>query len=190
MALLKTLTRLARKHRFQAWLFIPAILFFGAARLGSETAAAPDYQIKAVFLFNFAQFVEWPPKAFPDSQAHVVIAVLGEDPFGSYLDETILGEKANGHPLVVQRYRRASEIKVCHVLFISRSEEGRLEQILASLKGRNVLTVADSNDFAARGGMVQFFTDKKVRMRINLEAVKAANLKISSKLLRVAETVP
>ena len=190
MALLKTLTRLARKHRFRAWLFIPVILFLGAAKLCSETAASPEYQIKAVFLFNFAQFVEWPPKAFPDPQTPVVIGVLGEDPFGAYLDETLRGEKTNGRPLVVQRYRRASEIKVCHVLFISRSEEGRLEQILASLKGRNVLTVADSNDFAARGGMVQFFTDKKVRMRINLEAAKAANLKISSKLLRVAETVP
>jgi hypothetical protein len=81
------------------------------------------------------------------------------------------------------------EIKTCHVLFISRSETDRLEQILASVKGRNILTVGDAEDFALRGGMIQLVTEKnKIRMRINLEAVKAAGLTISSKLLRVAET--
>jgi hypothetical protein len=82
-------------------------------------------------------------------------------------------------------------MKTCHVLFISRSEAERLEQILTGLRGRNTLTVADIDDFALRGGMIQLVTEKnKIRMRINLEAVKAANLTISSKLLRVAETKP
>jgi hypothetical protein len=140
-------------------------------------------------LFNFAQFVDWPPKAFPEAQTPLVIGILGEDLFGSYLDETVRGEKVNDRPLVVQRYHRIGEIKTCHVLFISRSESARLEEILASLKGRSILTVGDTDDFALRGGMIRFVTEKnKIRMRINLEAVKAANLTISSKLLRLAET--
>jgi hypothetical protein len=95
----------------------------------------------------------------------------------------------NDRPLVVQRYHRLGEIKTCHVLFISRTESARLEEILASLKGRSILTVGDTDDFALRGGMIRFVTEKnKIRMRINLEAVKAANLTISSKLLRLAET--
>ena len=98
------------------------------------------------------------------------------------------GEKVNGRRLIVQRYRRMGDVKICHVLFISRSEADRLEQILGSLKGRNVLTVGDTDDFASRGGMIALATEKnKVRLRINLEAVKAANLTVSSKLLRVAE---
>src|SRR5947208_4462362 len=135
------------------WLvaFAPALTAW--RDLPAQTAPAQEYQLKAVFLFNFAQFVEWPPQAFPDRQVPLVIGVLGEDPFGAYLDETVRDEKVNNRPLAVQRYRRVEEIKSCHILFISRSEAGRLEQILARLKGRHILTVADTEGFALRGVM-------------------------------------
>ena len=153
-------------------------------------AQSKEYQIKAVFLFNFAQFVDWPTNAFPEAQAPLVIGILGEDPFGSYLDETVRGEKVNNRPLLVQRYRSVDQIKSCHILFISRSEADRLEEIFNGLKGRNILTVGDYDGFAQRGGMVRFVTEKnKVRLRIGLEAAKAAHLTISSKLLRPAEIV-
>lgn len=173
---------------FMRWWWVSILLFAGNLKLSAQTAVSPEYEIKAVFLFNFARFVDWPAKAFPDADAPFVIGVLGEDPFGSYLDETLRGEKVNGRPLTVQRYHRVGEIRACQVLFISRSEADRLEQIVASLRGRGILTVGDTDDFAARGGMIRLATEKnKVRMRINLDAVKAANLAISSKLLRVAE---
>jgi hypothetical protein len=82
------------------------------------------------------------------------------------------------------------EIKTCHILFISGSESKQLEQIIATLKGRNILTVSDSVGFSRHVGMIRFVTDKnKLRLRINLEAATAANLTISSKLLRPAEIV-
>ena len=90
----------------------------------------------------------------------------------------------------VQRYRRVDEIRTCHVLFISRSEERRLEQTLASLKDRNILVVGDSDDFIQRAGMIQLATSQgKIRLRINVNAARTANLTISSKLLRSAEIV-
>ena len=184
MALLKAFAPASR-----AWLWMSILLGAGALRLSAQTSA--EYQLKAVFLFNFAQFVDWPPKAFPEPQTPLVIGVLGEDPFGNYLDETVRGEKVNGRPLAVQRYRRVNEIKICHVLFISHSESDRLEQIFASLRGRSILTVGDVDDFCLRGGMIRLVNEKnKIRMHINLEPVKAANLTISSKLLRVAELKP
>jgi len=194
MALLKAVAQAPANRRLKnqlgCWLIFSAVLLSSGPRLCGQTAS-PEYQVKAVFLFNFAQFVDWPPKAFPDAQSPLVISVLGDDPFGSYLDETVRGEKANGRPLAVQRYRRTSDIKTCHVLFISRSETDHLDQIFGSLRGRNILTVGESEDFALRGGMIQFIKEKnKIRMRINLEAVRAANLKISSKLLQVAEAKP
>jgi hypothetical protein len=158
--------------------------------LPSQSAPAAEYQVKAIFLFNFAQFVDWPSGAFSGAQTPLVIGVLGEDPFGGYLDETVRGERVNNRSLTVQRYRRVDDIKTCHVLFISRSEEGRLEQILASLKARNILTVADAESGARRGVMIRFVTEQnKIRLRINLAAARAANLTISSKLLRLAEIV-
>jgi hypothetical protein len=146
--------------------------------------------VKAVFLFNFAQFVAWPSSAFPDSSAPLVIGVLGDDPFGSFLDETVRGETVGGRPLEVRRYRSIDEVKTCHILFISPSEEGRVEGILESLKSRPILTVSDGAAFARRGGMVRFISENsRVRVRVNLEAAESANLTISSKLLRAVEIV-
>ena len=149
----------------------------------------PEYQAKAVVLFNSAQFVTWPSSQPADIP--LVIAILGDDPFGSYLDETARGEKVNNRSLSIQRARRGTETRNCQILFVSRSEGERAAQIVSNLKGRSVLTVSDIEGFAKLGGMIELFLEKdKVRMRINLEAVRAAGLRISSKLLRVAEVMP
>jgi hypothetical protein len=156
----------------------------------AQSPPDPEYQLKAVFLFNFAQFVEWPASAFPGPDAPLVIGVLGEDPFGTYLDETVRAETVNGRPLEVRRYRGVEEIGTCHILFVSRLEEGRLREVLDSLRGRSILTVSDAARFATRGGMVGFVTDhNRIRLRINLEAAQAAHLTLSSKLLRPAQIV-
>lgn len=172
------------------WLVLSAVLLSGGRDAPAETTPPPEYQLKAVFLFHFAQFVEWPPEAFPEAQTPLVIGVLGEDPFGAYLDETVRSETVNNRSLVVHRYHQVEEIETCHVLFISRSEADRLEQILASLKGRHILIVGDADGFIRRGGMIRFILDEnKIRLRINLAAAKDANLVMSSKLLRPAEIV-
>src|SRR4029077_16348988 len=122
------------------------------------------------------------------SHAPLVIGILGDDPFGSYLDETVRGQKVNNRALAIQRFRRSTELRNCNILFISQSERYRAAEIVSSLKGRSILTVSDMDGFADSGGMIQFVTEQnKIRVRINLNAVKAANLKVSSKLLSVAE---
>lgn len=163
------------------------LLWWAPSGYGTDTR---EYQIKAVFLFNFAQFVEWPPVAFADPQAPFVIGVLGEDPFGPLLEEVLAGEKIGGRTFLVHRYQRVEEIGLCHILFISRSEADRLDSIVASLQNRSLLTVCDTEGFSKRGIMIRFFNDKnRIRLRINLDMVKAASLTISSKLLRPAEIV-
>ena len=175
--------------------FAALMLALVALPLAASTASAPaepvrEYQIKAVFLFNFTQFVEWPPGAFSDARSPFVIGVLGEDPFGTYLDDVVRGERVDDRPLVVQRCRNTEGAAACHILFISRSEAPRFEQILTDLRGRNILTVGDAKDFARRGGMIRLFTENnKIRLRINVDAAKAAGLTISSKLLRPSEVV-
>ena len=169
---------------------VGGLLLAGGLVVSAQTAPAREYQIKAVFLFNFAQFVEWRPADFADANSPIVIGVLGADPFGAYLDETVMGEKVDNRPLTVERYRTVDEIKACHILFISRSETNRLLPILSGLNGRNVLVVGDSDNFVQRGGMIQLANaQNKVRLIVNAEAAKAANLTISSKLLRSAEVV-
>lgn len=146
--------------------------------------------MKAVFLFNFAQFVEWPPAAFSEESAPLAICILGDDPFGSYLDDVVRGEQVNSRRLTVQRFRAAEDVKGCQVLFVSRSESRNLEKTLASLKEVDALTVSDAHGFAQRGGMIQLETENgKIHLKINVNAAKASSLTISSKLLRSAEIV-
>jgi uncharacterized protein DUF4154 len=194
MALLSIVLRALALRGVQAsarsWCVICGLLLLGGLDASAQTGASREYQVKAVFLFNFAQFVEWPPAAFAGANSPIVIGVLGENPFGTDLDETLRGETVNNRPLEVRRYHRLDEIKTCHVLFISRSEANRLEQILVSLKDRSILTVGDGEDFVQRGGMIRLATaQNKIRLIINVDAAKAANLTISSKLLRAAELV-
>jgi len=169
---------------------LAVVLILAGHSAFAQPAASKEFQVKAVFLFNFAQFVEWPTSAFADEQKPLIIGVLGEDPFGPYLDDTVRGEKVNGRPLAVERYHKIEEVKTCHILFVSHSETAHLKQDLEVLKSRPILTVSDINDFCRQGGTIQFVTDKnKIRLKINVEAARAAHLTISSKLLRPAEIV-
>ena len=170
--------------------FLVSLLACSTFFVPAQTSVTPEYQLKAVFLFNFTQFVEWSPSSFISAQASFDIGVLGENPFGSYLEDVVSGEKVNGRPLVVYHYKNLEEIKTCHILFINKAEINNLEDILAGIKGKNILTVSDAPNFLQQQGMVRFITkSNKIHIQINLEAAKEADLTISSKLLRVAEIV-
>lgn len=162
----------------------------GLIASGGAWSAPTPTQVEAVYLFNFSQFVEWPPESFPEGRSPLVIGVLGNDPFGQTLDEVVQGESVNGRALAVQRFQRIEDVADCHILFISRSERDQLRQILEHLKGRSILTVSDMDEFANAGGMIRFVNvENKIRLRINVDAARAAGLTISSKLLRPAQIV-
>jgi hypothetical protein len=156
----------------------------------TKTRLARAEDLKAVFLLNFAQFVEWPTNAFPDETAPFVIGILGENPFGKSLDAIVANETVHNHKIIVGYYRDLRDITSCHILFIASSESARLDRIFDSLKGRSILTVGETDDFTARDGMIRFsIVQNKLHLAINLEAAQAAQLVISSKLLRLAEIV-
>jgi hypothetical protein len=173
---------------YSLWLGV-SILLVALVPLVAAAATAREYQVKAVFLFNFTQFVTWPSGPCTNAASPLIIGVLGDDPYGSYLDETVRGEKIGGRPLVVQRYRSVAEVPGCQILFIGISEDRRLQEAIALLKDRSVLTVTDGA--AGRsGGIVRFVTENnRVRLQIDVGAAKAAGLTISSKLLRAAQII-
>lgn len=155
-----------------------------------EVGLPNEFQIKAVFLYNFAQFVDWPPDAFESSDSPLIIGVLGMDPFGDFLEATVRGETVNGRRLVVERYRWVSEVDECHVLFVSGSEGSQAGHIAAMLEGRAILTVSDWESAGRGWPMIRFVMQRnRIRLRINLDAARSAGLTISSKLLRSAEMV-
>jgi hypothetical protein len=169
-----------------------AMALFSSAGLNAAPLAPEigEYQIKAVFLYNFAQFVEWPPDSYPNGNSPLIIGIIGDDPFGSYLDEAVKGERINNRAIVIQRYANLQDATACQILFVSKSKSDRLDLVLDRLRGRSILTVSDMDGFTQRGGMIRFVMENnKVRLRINVRAVKEAHLTISSKLLRPAEIV-
>ena len=149
-----------------------------------------EYDLKAAFLFNFAQFVEWPPEAFPEASSPFIMCILGEDPFGKSLDEIVAREAIGNRKIVVRRHRDVQEISTCHILYVSASETPRLNQILASLDGRHILSVGETDLFTTQNGIIQFLiVENRLRLRINVEAARMAKLSISSQLLRQAQIV-
>ena len=148
-----------------------------------------EYDLKAVFLYNFATFVEWPKEARPAEGEPLVIGILGHDPFGPVLDEVLKGEVLNGCPLVARRVRSIDDAERCHILYISSSEAERMPRIVAALRDKPVLTVADTPRAAAEGVMISFDTGDRVQLHVNPRAAQQAGLSVSSKLLRVATVV-
>ena len=126
----------------------------------------------------------------PNANAPLILGVVGEDPFGPVLDETIKGKTANGHPFVVRRFRRGEDASGCQILFTSSSDQTYIRSLLASLKGSSVLTVGETEGFGRLGGIISFtLEENRVRFGINVAAAERARLKISSKLLSVAKVV-
>ncbi len=188
----------ALNPRLRAWHALALGVALCLAAAAAAPASAPDtrpvqvgeYDLKAVFLLYFPRFMEWPEGAFPSVDSPITIGILGDDPFGATLDEIVVDEIVEGRKLVVARYRRVEDIDACHVLFVSRSESERVFRILAALKGRHVLTVGETSEFTAAGGIIRFVVDQgKIRLQINAEVARSEGLTISSKLLRQAEIV-
>jgi hypothetical protein len=158
---------------------------------GTRGAEVPtEYQVKAVFIYNFSHFIEWPAQAFGTPNDPFYICIFGNDPFGSHLDEAVKGEQISQHPLAVRRIRDAADAKNCQILYIDRSEQAELHRTLTTLDHRSILTVSEQDGSAERGVMIQFSTENnRIRLRINVDSARSAGLTISSKLLRPAAIV-
>jgi hypothetical protein len=149
-----------------------------------------EYQVKAAFLYNFAKFVEWPALTFKADKDPLRICVLGQNPFGNALVEGVGGKTVVGRSLAVSDISDVSQGADCQILFIGSSERKRLRAIFADLRMTGILTVGETEGFATQGGIVNFkLEDGRVRLEINIEAASQAKLRISSKVLNLAQIV-
>ena len=170
------------------WVLGAVGLSFISAR--AQTPTASEYQVKAAFLYNFAKFIEWPPSSFSDASAPLRICILGRDPFGPELQDIADEKTINGRKLQVSQLADLGMARTCHILFIASSEKAQLKQIFESLHGADVLTVGDTKAFVEQGGMINFVLENdRVRFEVNHKAAEQAGLKVSSKLLNIAQSV-
>jgi YfiR/HmsC-like len=174
---------------FRSVLVLAACAIVPSGLFGQQPKPS-EYQIKAIYLYNFSKFVEWPPAAALAQDEPFPICVLGKDPFGPVLDTILSGEDSAGKRYVARRISRPQDAASCRILFVAASEEGRLKEVVAAVDKLSVLTVSDIPRFSQRGGMIQFLLDgDKVRFEVNLTNATDAGLILSSDLLKVAVTV-
>jgi len=156
----------------------------------AEAASMNEYQMKAAFLFHFAQFVEWPEESYKDANSPLIYCTIGEDPFHGSLDAALNEKTIGARSFRVMHLKKPQELPGCQVLFIGAGEKKLLPAILASVRGDSLLTVGESEHFVQEGGMIGFLLEEnKIRFEINLEAAQNAKLRISSRLLALAKSV-
>lgn len=154
-------------------------------------AEADEYEVKAAYLYRFLPFVTWPEEAGITTGQPIVVAVVGEDPFGTRLKNALRGKEIDRHPIVLKHFRSFKEYQPSAVLFVSRSEQKHYGLILSRLEGQPVLVVGEGEEFCRAGGSIGFLTvDNKVRFAISQAAMRQSGLQISSKLMALAVPCP
>jgi hypothetical protein len=180
------------KAPFRLWrqVLLLWLLLAGGMIWAGQPKPVGESQVKAVFLFNFTKFAYWPANGDVVANSPFVIGVVGEDTLGNSLDEAVRAELVQDRPIVVRRFRSSEAIGPCQILFIARSEIGRLDTVLERVRSQPVLTVADTAHAAEAGVMINLvLVEGSVKMEINQRAVESAGFKISAKLLGLARIV-
>jgi hypothetical protein len=155
----------------------------------TAAAASKEYEVKAAFLFNFASFANWPEGAFDSASAPFKVCIIGPDPFGAVLDDTLRGENVGTHPLIAVRGPALGEVAECHILFVPRHTPDPAPFLQAAANGA-VLTVGEEAGFLRSGGVLQFVIDEgRVRFDINTAPARKAGVSLTSRLLQVARVV-
>ncbi len=174
-------------RRIAAWSAVLLVLV--ALSSTSQAAMSREYEIKAAYLFNFINYIEWPAQPAAVSGGTNTIGVVGENPFGNALTP-LNGRQVKGRTIAVKAVSDPAELKNCQIVFISPSEKERFAEILAGLKDSKIVTVSEIDGFSDGCGINNYISERnKVRFEINAEAARSKGLTISSELLKLAKLV-
>ncbi len=195
-----------RARHAAASVMLTLLLAHPALIASAEPEINLEYKVKAAFLVNFIKFVKWPETAFAGKDSPWVIGIVGDDPFGEYLDKIVKNKKILGRKITIRRLRPTcaktnrkgepprpsaeltDKLCACHVLFVGHTRVLQARNIIAAINGKPTLSVGQSRDFTIAGGIIRFYIEnKKVRFAINPDTARAQQLRISSKLLRLAK---
>lgn len=161
----------------------------GASQATAQAPEADAVAIEAAMLRNFARYVSWPAAVFTSEKAPWQICILGNDPFESVLDRTVLGRQEQGRSFSVRRATDASDVASCQIVFVAMTQTQKRRAALAAWKDLPILTVSDTPGFLQEGGTIRFDVGDRVEVSVNLDRARALGLKIQTKLLEVAREV-
>jgi len=160
----------------------------GALAADLDSSVPLEYQVKAAVVYKFVRYVEWSKEVLPDTLDTITLGVLGGSPMVSALRTLVEGKEVGGYTLRIRHFRSLEDLAFCHVLFVGRSEKEHLKEVLGHIEGWSTLTVGEAEGFAQEGGMINLvIAENRVKFEINLGAAEDADLKISSRLLRLGK---
>ena len=170
-------------------LLLLGLFFMPVSDLYADTFS--DHEVKAVFLYNFPNFVRWPESAFQnDEESFVYCGMNDSNPVTMTLKALIEGEKVQSRTVRFQRLQRIENMTQCQVLFLSKDRSALAHRLIEAAEDTNVLLGSDLQQFAVRGGLIELTeVDGRIRPTINIEQLEKTQLKVSSKLLRLAKRV-
>ena len=191
MSLSPHLLRLARVLLVAAMAVVAGVAGGPATRArAQEDTALAEARVKAAFLYKFVGYIDWPVTAFARPDTPVTIAILGADALAAELSRTVAGRTVNDRPVLVRRLKAEDTLDGVHVLFVGRAESARLPQVAKSAQSRSILTVTESEGALAQGSIINFvLAERRVRFEIALDSAEKSRLKLSSRLLAVAQQV-
>ena len=153
----------------------------------AQTSSTLESQVKAAFVYNFLNFIEWPASPYARADEPFRVCVVGGDPVSEELVVAVRGETVAGRKILVERLKDESEAGSCRVVFVPLTDEIRLPSLMRATAKRGVLVVGESKRVLdACGSIALVVEDSRVRFDVNMAALRSQNLKVSSKLLRVA----
>jgi len=180
---------------YPAWPAWVALLICGFFLVAPSPVTAQneddnEYRLKLAFIYNFAQFTQWPPEAFRNPAAPLMVCVVGQNPFHGEIEQSLRGRTVGDHPLEIKGLKSDDTFKGCQMLFVRASERRMEPTILAALRGSSTLTVGEAKGFAESGGVINFVLEEnRLRFEVNLDAATRSRVKISSKVLALARIV-
>lgn len=165
-------------------------VWHAAAKAAEASVGDVEYAVKAAYLYKFAGYVEWPPTSFSQVTAPLKIGVVGADRLVAELTRQLAGVSVSNHPVTVASLKPGDALGDVQILFIGRQENSGLPRLLAGVQQKPVLTVTELADGLDEGSVINFVTtDNRIRFEISLPAAQKSGLKLSSRLLSVAQQV-
>ncbi len=178
---------------FKKWSCICIIVPLLISGLAAGKSAAKSFkasQVKAAFIYNLGNFVKWPEVQWSDDSDAFVILVFGNDDIANNLEILTRGERIQGHPVIIRRASSVNDLGACNIVFVGASKINEWPQIKEACNGKSILTVGDSEAFIKEGGMINLARrERRIHLEINIDAATRANLRLNSRLLKIARIV-
>lgn len=154
------------------------------------SSVALERSVKAAFLYKFLGYTEFPPGSFADAAAPLAIGVIGADELAAELNRIVAGRTVMARPVVVRTFRDGDTPSGVHLLFIGGADGGRVRSVLRAVKDAPLLSVSEADNGLLYGSVINFkIVDERVRFDVSLDAAERSSVKLSSRLLTVANHV-